>query len=791
MLLFGSTFANLIVLASAITIGYSAGEGGESLSSSVTYDLDDSTSLDEDTILNGASIVQNLKVSGLGKNAISQSVTGNGYSAKNDIENSGSLNTRGSLAATSKVVSYSQSFSGTGESAISQTLAGDGYIAESSARGFGILSASTSSVASSASASLGQQAVGSGGANLAVGASQGADISEQRASMTNGLISSYQSLSAGDGVSASQTTKLSGLAGSVESSAISNSNVILASGSFLGQGALDAGMKSTAADSAKTTAKVSLDGATWIDDDEIQGVSSGNQMMGVEGLRLASPTDLGSFRMSVANMDRQNFDQTEIDPQGAGAGSASSYRLGGPAPGGGWRLQRWNEKDPNIKLWLKDDSNLIATNLPKQDIANSIANAANTWDNAVTRNLFLDGASGVELSTGVNADTKDGKNVHAFLPSNTNQYIAYARTYSDVPVKYGFYSIYESDVCFNSNYAWSTSQASGKQDVQSVATHELGHTIGLGDLYYDAANANSLPRNDPRTYDTAQVMNTAQRSLGSGDTTGVRLLYEYRPVALRTSNGQYVCSENGGGSKLQANRDWIGAWETLELVDLGNNDVALRAYNGQYVCAEGSGGREVVANRNAPNAWETFKLNDLGTNAFVKSIALKANNGQWICAEGGGGRELVANRNAVNAWETFKLIEMGENNQHWQAKDLHYVSAEGSGGRELVANRDNWNAWEDFDSIELGDYTIALRAKNGQYVCAEGSGGREVLANRDWIGGWETFRYEYLGNDEIGGNKFALRASNGQYLQADPGKGGQIWANSNDKTGWATFYMHG
>lgn len=61
LLFFGLTFTNLVVFASAITIGYSSGEGGESVSLSAAYNLDDSTSLEGSITSNGASISQDQK----------------------------------------------------------------------------------------------------------------------------------------------------------------------------------------------------------------------------------------------------------------------------------------------------------------------------------------------------------------------------------------------------------------------------------------------------------------------------------------------------------------------------------------------------------------------------------------------------------------------------------------------------------------------------------------------------------------------------------------------------------
>ena len=235
-------------------------------------------------------------------------------------------------------------------------------------------------------------------------------------------------------------------------------------------------------------------------------------------------------------------------------------------------------------------------------------------------------------------------------------YLGLNRWWSNGQKVDGYYSISEADTWYNLNteYQWTTdlatAQSTYKIDLQSIAVHELGHSIGMGDLY-------TLPDSDPRKDDFEQVMNLyygPQRTLGNGDKTGVQMLYGTmlpisRNMALRAYNGQYVCAEGGGGQALVANRNWVQAWETFGLVDLGNNKVALQAYNGQYVCAEGGGGQVLVANRNWVQTWETFGLVDLGNN----KVALQAYNGQYVCAEGGGGQALVANRNWVQAWETF------------------------------------------------------------------------------------------------------------------------------------------
>ncbi|MDD4652165.1 MAG: hypothetical protein PHQ34_08030 [Methanothrix sp.] len=252
-------------------------------------------------------------------------------------------------------------------------------------------------------------------------------------------------------------------------------------------------------------------------------------------------------------------------------------------------------------------------------------------------------------------------------------------------------------------------------------------------------------------------------------------------VAIKASNGKFLCAEGGGGSTVVANRNAIGAWETFKLIDRGNGYYALQASNGQYLCAEGSGGGAVVANRNVIGAWETFKLIDKGNGCY----ALQASNGQYVCAEGGGGGAVVANRNAIGAWEKFQLMDLRRPSKiALQVSNGQYVCAEGGGGGAVVANRNAIGAWETFKLIDRGNGNIALQASNSQYLCAEGSGGGQVVANRNAIGAWENFGLIYCGNGIV-----ALQVSNGQYVCAEGGGGGAVVANRNAIGAWEKFKL--
>jgi len=176
-----------------------------------------------------------------------------------------------------------------------------------------------------------------------------------------------------------------------------------------------------------------------------------------------------------------------------------------------------------------------------------VSAAANTWDDEVSSNLFADGTT-VIIDNSKSVDNpfsstpvSDKSNVVGWA-SMGSSYLGMTRWWSNGATKEGYKSILEADTWLASDKKWTTdlSKATGSTyDIQSVAVHELGHTIGLGDLY-------TLPSTDSRKYDWNQVMNSydgAQRVLGNGDTSGVKSLYGYM-----TGLGSYLSGDfNGDG----------------------------------------------------------------------------------------------------------------------------------------------------------------------------------------------------------------------------------------------------
>lgn len=70
------------------------------------------------------------------------------------------------------------------------------------------------------------------------------------------------------------------------------------------------------------------------------------------------------------------------------------------------------------------------------------------------------------------------------------------------------------DVTFD----WSAAGEAGKMDFDNIATHELGHAIGLADLYTGACAEETM-------YGYATEGETKKQTLNTGDITGTNLLY--------------------------------------------------------------------------------------------------------------------------------------------------------------------------------------------------------------------------------------------------------------------------
>jgi hypothetical protein len=114
--------------------------------------------------------------------------------------------------------------------------------------------------------------------------------------------------------------------------------------------------------------------------------------------------------------------------------------------------------------------------------------------------------------------------------------------------------IVESDIFFNSAFQWSTAAAgiTGRFDVQSIATHEIGHLLGLS---HSALGETELRAGGRRVLGAEAVMfpiafsagNTSDRSLKADDIAGISDIYGTTAFQGATGSISGRVTKNGQG----------------------------------------------------------------------------------------------------------------------------------------------------------------------------------------------------------------------------------------------------
>ncbi len=356
------------------------------------------------------------------------------------------------------------------------------------------------------------EAAGSGDNYISISSSAKDKSVSTEMESKGGFNTDASSFASKSGVAIDQDAALSGSYGGLTSTADSNENKMVISCGFDGEGDLTSNISPVAGERAEISGSVDALGISLLDSESMQIVGSGDMAMNVEGVFGQSSGSLGTFGASASNTNKGT------------AGSGTSKTLTGPditATGGdedayllaGWR---WNTKDPQLKLVLKTDNYLKNEGLTSSSVTTALVSAANTWDSATNQNIFAD-SNLVTTSSTVATDKYNKINTVNWQPVSSTC-LAYSRTWYSTKKVDGYMTALDSDIVFNTKYTWKTDGSSSGIDVQSVGLHELGHTLGLGDLY----------GKEQYTDDTDQVMHYytgVKRTLGNGDKTGIWKLY--------------------------------------------------------------------------------------------------------------------------------------------------------------------------------------------------------------------------------------------------------------------------
>jgi len=149
--------------------------------------------------------------------------------------------------------------------------------------------------------------------------------------------------------------------------------------------------------------------------------------------------------------------------------------------------------------------------------ASTIWAAASEWASHTHATLFSSYVS--DPTANWDSDTPDGRNEFSFGNYPDSNVIA-------VTVVWGYFSgppqtreIKEFDVLFNTDYPWGNADADQTvMDLQNIATHEIGHGVGLDDIYQTTCNQVTM-------YGYSDYGETIKRTLEQPDITGLQKLY--------------------------------------------------------------------------------------------------------------------------------------------------------------------------------------------------------------------------------------------------------------------------
>jgi len=145
--------------------------------------------------------------------------------------------------------------------------------------------------------------------------------------------------------------------------------------------------------------------------------------------------------------------------------------------------------------------------------------SVNKWEIAAGTTSIL----GYETSgtvDGADFQATDGKNEIMFEDLGETNTIAFTIVWGLFGGPPFARELVEWDMVFNDNYVWADAMysTSGVMDFENIATHELGHAVGLGDLYNKKCAEQTM-------FGYATESEIKKRTLESGDITGIQTLY--------------------------------------------------------------------------------------------------------------------------------------------------------------------------------------------------------------------------------------------------------------------------
>lgn len=188
-----------------------------------------------------------------------------------------------------------------------------------------------------------------------------------------------------------------------------------------------------------------------------------------------------------------------------GGGATTCY--GYLAKGAKWKT---------VEDWVVNPTN--GDGLDDASVLTTLGGGVGKWETAASgANILGNGALTTE-SLMVDTAAPDALNEVYFGPVSDANAIAVTTVWGIFSGPLQNRKLVEWDQVYNTAYTWSGSGEVGKMDFDNIATHELGHSVGMADLYTTACSTQTM-------YGYASEGETNKRSLEIGDILGIDGLY--------------------------------------------------------------------------------------------------------------------------------------------------------------------------------------------------------------------------------------------------------------------------
>jgi len=165
-----------------------------------------------------------------------------------------------------------------------------------------------------------------------------------------------------------------------------------------------------------------------------------------------------------------------------------------------------------IKWFTSSTSVVVNTSGGPSGSLSAIQNSLQTWNNVSTSN-FLFSYAGETTSTVYGSYNSENIIMFGYLGEDGTVGLNTTFFYPSTG------QIIENDIKLNTVYTWSTDGSGGTFDVQNITTHELGHSLNLGDLYNESLDS------EKTMYGYGSTGETKKRTLHQDDKDGITYLY--------------------------------------------------------------------------------------------------------------------------------------------------------------------------------------------------------------------------------------------------------------------------